>query len=85
MQASLTPVAFAITGKIIKDKRIKTKPSTANVRVFLAPSACLGSPPEVTNLNPLIIIKIIATSPDKTNNQKITFPTMTGKQLTVAT
>ncbi|MBP9716399.1 MAG: hypothetical protein KBD51_00495 [Candidatus Levybacteria bacterium] len=85
MQASRTPVAFAIIGRIIKDKSINTNPNTAKVKVFLAPSACFGSPPEVTNLNPLNIINIIATNPDRISSQKITFPRITGKQLTVAT
>jgi hypothetical protein len=41
-----TPVNVAIVFKIKKDKNIKNSPKIANVKVFLAPSTDLESPPE---------------------------------------
>lgn len=80
-----TPVCWAIKPTIPKDSSITKSPIIAQVRVFLAPSARFGSPAEVTNLNPEIIISTKATIPAKTKSQKITLPTIIGKQPRVTT
>jgi hypothetical protein len=41
-----TPVIVAMRFRIKKERNIKNKPSTANDKVFLAPSTALESPPE---------------------------------------
>ncbi len=68
MQA-FTPVSLIMKGNIITDNKIKVNPKIEKVSVFLAPSAFFASPPELTNLNPEIIIMATATIPAKINTQ----------------
>lgn len=49
---TFAPVIFSITLSIKKDNNRRTSPPMANVKVFFAPSAFLGSPPEVMYLKP---------------------------------
>lgn len=65
----LVPVSFMISGNMIKESKINANPKMEKVRVFLAPSAFFASPPELTNLNPEIIIMATATIPAKINIQ----------------
>lgn len=60
-----TPVIFLINTRIKYETRINIKPAIAEVKVFLAPSKALGSPPEVINLNPPTIKRIKRTIPAK--------------------
>ena len=68
-----TFVTCEITFIIRKEKSIRKRPTIANVKVFFAPSSCLGSPPDVINFMPEKIIKKRATIPAKVRSQKITF------------
>jgi len=61
----LTPETNENILKITKAISTITKPTTAQVKVFLAPSTLRGSPPEVKNLIPDQIIKIMAATPAK--------------------
>jgi len=81
----LAPVMPAMIFIIAKEKRIIKSPIIAHVTVFLAPSTCFGSPPEVINLIPEKIIKNTAAVPARINAQLITFLKMIGIQLSVAT
>ena len=47
-----TPVISLIKRRMRYEAMIKIKPPMAKVKVFLAPSKALGSPPEVINLKP---------------------------------
>ena len=80
-----TPVVFAMKFIIAKERSMTSKPTIAHVRVLRAPSVCLGSPPEKTNLNPEIIIRTRANIPAPTRSQKMTLPTIIGTQASVAT
>lgn len=73
MRIHETPVASAIRFITKKEPKTTARPSIAYVRVFRAPSSCLGSPPEVIYLKPEMIIKNKATMPAKERSTLIMF------------
>lgn len=79
------PVSLLMISIIAKDKSMTIKPMIAKVRVFLAPSTCFGSPPEVRNLIPEKSIKKRAATAANPKSQLITNETIEGIQLRVAT
>lgn len=81
----LTPVIVPISLIIAKDKKTIINPIMAYVNVFLAPSTCFGSPPEVKNFIPESIIKNTAVNPASAIAQFTTLLKTVGKQLSVAT
>ncbi len=81
----LAPVIVPINLIIAKDIKTIISPAIAYVNVFLAPSTCFGSPPEVKNFIPENIIKNTAVSPASAIAQSTTLLKTTGKHLSVAT
>lgn len=81
----LAPVRPAMIFIIPKEKRIIKSPIIAHVAVFLAPSTCFGSPPEVMNLIPESIMKNTAAVPARISAQFTTFLKMIGRHWRVAT
>lgn len=80
----VAPVIWLIKLIIANERRISTSPIIAKVKVFLAPSTCFGSPPEVRNLIPAKKTKKRATTPASPKSQLSTKETITGMQLNVA-
>lgn len=68
-----------------KEIRINRRPIMANVSVCFAPSACFGSPFEVTHLYPANIIKTSAVTPARPSAQLMRFWKTSGIHESVAT
>lgn len=81
----LAPVIVPINLIIAKDIKTIISPAIAYVNVFLAPSTCFGSPPEVKNFIPENTIKNTAVSPASAIAQSTILLKTTGRQLNVAT
>lgn len=64
-----TPVVDAIKLIIAKERKTSKSPAIENPIVFFAWSIFLGSPPEIINLIPPIIIKTMAIVPTSKTNQ----------------
>lgn len=79
------PVILLIKSIIAKDKSTTTRPIIAKVKVFLAPSTCFGSPPDVINLIPEKRIKKIETTAANPKIQLRTKEKIAGIQERVAT
>lgn len=79
------PVMRLIKFIMVKEISITTRPIMAKVRVFLAPSTCFGSPPDVRNFMPEKNTKKRATTVEKPKTQLRTREKIAGRQEIVAT
>jgi len=80
-----TPVICEIRVRIKNERNTTTRPRIAKVKIFLALSTALGSPPDVRNLNPAKITKNSATTEAKVNSQTTKVANKGKMQLKVAT